>query len=199
MPQLRRIIAVAVFLPPISAAAQVIQLPSIHVFGVETTVVVPDRGSMPLAGDGYAARGSSRFGPLPTSRADGVESSARSLRASVQIHDRQAAEEALAARATGTPAVGAMAPRAGEFVGDLQSIDEIRRQKAAKAGASEQQTRALIAKARVAQQAGKPAVADIYYRSALRQASQPIRRQIEAERATAQREIGRAATQKFGK
>jgi hypothetical protein len=60
------IISLALAFPACTSQAQVIQqqtvqLPTFHYFGVQTTVVVPDRGSIPLGGVTYGGSMRTRF------------------------------------------------------------------------------------------------------------------------------------------
>lgn len=67
-----------------------VQLPTFRVFSVNTTVSVPDRGSVYLGGVNRTAEGSTRRGVplLPnTNRSFGKETSTSGVRASAYIHD----------------------------------------------------------------------------------------------------------------
>ena len=99
------------------AAQQVIQLPTYDIFGVSTTVVVPDGGSILLGGVNRSAYGSTTRGVpglskvpganrLFTNRAIGRETSSTTASVTVQIHDFQAMDEALLAEARGRTADG---------------------------------------------------------------------------------------------
>ncbi len=91
-----------------SASAQqpgtAVQLPTFSFFGVNTTVSVPDRGSVYMGGVNRAASARNEFGtPLLPFRpfkntAIGSERSASSIRVSVFIHDFEAMEAELLSR-----------------------------------------------------------------------------------------------------
>ena len=100
------IATVVVLFASSAATAQTVQLPEYRVFGVNTTVSVPDRGSALLGGIGTARSGSvSRGvpfgsaipGPLFRSRGIGREVGSSTARVTAWIHDFEAMEEDLAA------------------------------------------------------------------------------------------------------
>jgi hypothetical protein len=97
---------VSVVLTTIPAAAQnAVQLPTLSSFRTNTTVSVPDRGSVYTGGINRAADGRSEFGAplLPfRNRSIGSERSASSVWTSVYIHDFQAMDEALLSQARGS-------------------------------------------------------------------------------------------------
>jgi len=74
-----------------------VQLPTFHVFGVSTTVLVPDRGSAYLGGVNSARRGGQQFGP--GNRAYGRTTSAGGVSASATIIDLGEMDRALLAEA----------------------------------------------------------------------------------------------------
>ena len=76
-----------------------VQLPTFEYFGVSTTVVVPDRGSMYLGGVNRSSLGSSQFGPGLGNRAIGRASSAGGLSISATIIDHDEIDRALLAEA----------------------------------------------------------------------------------------------------
>ena len=55
------------------ASAQTIQLPSVHVFSADTTVIAPDSGQSWVAGEKRASSGANRFRGVPPQRAAGTE------------------------------------------------------------------------------------------------------------------------------
>ena len=91
------------------ARAQVVQLPSQHVFGSSGSVVVPDGGTADLGGIGRSSQGSmqSGFGPL-SNRASGGAVGGSSMSVSVRIIDLEALDEAILAGAS--PRVSAATP-----------------------------------------------------------------------------------------
>ena len=79
-----------------------VQLPTFHQFGVSTTVVVPDRGSIYLGGVNRASRGRSRFGPgIPGlgNRGLGRTSLSAGVSVSATIIDHDEIDRALLAEA----------------------------------------------------------------------------------------------------
>ena len=89
-----------------AAGQTTVQLPTFHVFGASTTVMVPDRGSVYLGGVDRSLAGSSRFSPtlggqLPSlhNRGFGRERTAAGLAVSATIIDHQAIDRALLAEA----------------------------------------------------------------------------------------------------
>ncbi len=77
------------------ALAQTIQLPSFNNVGVNTTVIVPDRGSAYLGGSRRAGSNWSSFGALPRTRGWGIRRQASGMSVSARIHDPRAADAAL--------------------------------------------------------------------------------------------------------
>ena len=172
---------------PTGAAAQVIQLPSFHSFSVDTTVVVPDSGPRPLAGQKRARAGSSRFGPAAAQHAGGIDRQATGAAALATIHDPRQADAAILQRAQALrtkrpPTPVAAEPTTAAASDPLpKSLAEIERQRAERSGTAGREALALVAKARAALAAGKPAVANIYYARARKQASGSLGQQIDAE------------------
>lgn len=74
---------------PFPVAAQVIQVqqPVVRQFGVDTAVVVPDRGSTFLGGVSRTAAARQTYGPWPWGTALGFERSHSFLETHVWIHD----------------------------------------------------------------------------------------------------------------
>ena len=91
-----------------AAHAQVVQLPSVDVFSVDTVVSVPDRGSMFLGGVRSHAGGKATAGPLRSGTAWGQASSASSASAHVWIHDFEAMDAELLAQ--GRPTASSSGP-----------------------------------------------------------------------------------------
>jgi len=172
----------AVSLP--TAGAQVLQLPAFSSSGVDTTVVVPDRGTALLSGGGRAAAGLSTFGGLPRARGWGVSRQAYSSGVSVWVHDHRAhdqgvADRSLQAPASPTPAMASGAQAA--FDPAPVSAAALAASRADNAAARDNHARTLLTKGRQARQSGKTAVAEIYLRAAAREASGALREQIQAE------------------
>jgi hypothetical protein len=167
-------------LPP--AGAQVVQLPAFSTTGVDTTVVVPDRGAALLSGGGRAAAGLSTFGGVPRARGWGVSRQAYSNSVSVWIHDHQAHDRAVAERAKHSQAPPALVSGAAAAVDPAAvSAAELADRRAVATAMRDKHARMLFDKSRAARQAGKTAVAEIFLRAAVREASGALGKQIEAE------------------
>ncbi len=85
-------------------AQNAVQLPTLSSFRTNTTVSVPDRGSVYTGGINRASSGRNEFGTplLPLrNRSIGSERSASSVWTSVYIHDFEAMDEALLSQARG--------------------------------------------------------------------------------------------------
>jgi hypothetical protein len=169
------------------AGAQAVQLPSFSFFGVDTSVMAPDRGSAYIGGVRRVSSGSTAFGPgLGPRRAIGSSTSASQLRAKATIHDFAAHDEAHneallgnlqsspdTAPARGDESSAARAPRG--------SLAEARRQYAAELAANDEAAQDTLAKARKSASDGKLGAARIFYKMAARDASADLRRKIERE------------------
>lgn len=180
----------------IFAQGAVVQLPSYSTFGVNTSVSVPDRGSVSLGGIGRSSIGSTAFGPSAGLRNRGfgrnLSGSVTSVRAT--IHDFDALDRATLERATDPR----MAPRslvaadqarrltaarqssAGQVPG---SVAEARRQRAAEEVAGETEVAQDLKHARDAAAAGKTRVAAMFYKAAARHATGARKLQVEREAA----------------
>lgn len=66
---------------------QTVQLPTFHYFGVSTTVVVPDRGTIPLGGVTYSSMGRTRFDRVGNSYGRSFDSVGLSMSATIIDHD----------------------------------------------------------------------------------------------------------------
>lgn len=170
------------------AFAQTIQLPSVHVFSVDTTVIVPDSGQAWVAGDKRASSGTNRFGGIGPQRATGIERQATGAAVVAKIHDPQQADQALLEQAKAGRAKlasGQAAPKAELALTPsdpgLRSVADIQRQRAQQAAGQKRETLALVEKARQAGSEGKASTAALYYRTASRQATGSLKQQIDAE------------------
>jgi hypothetical protein len=170
------------------ALGQTIQLPSVHTFSVETTVIVPDSGRSRAASDKRAAVGANRFGGVPFQRAAGVERQAVGAAVVAKIHDPEEADRAtldgaktLRAKATSatTPTRVDLTLRANDP--GLKSLAEIKRERVRQAAELARETLALVEKARDAQAEGRSSAAALYYRTASRQATGALKQQIDAQ------------------
>jgi hypothetical protein len=177
------------------ARGQVVQLPSITTFGSDTTVLVPDRGTMSLGGNSTARAGSNSFSGLPPQRGIGIDRSASGLSVTARIHDMQELDRELLEAAPARAPLGASAPRATRAAGDaaLPSVAEIRRQRAASAAPPEREISALVERARAARATGKSSLARTYYDMAARRATGASYEQIVAERRALGQAQGKAA------
>lgn len=77
-----------VHLPAAHAQRLTVQEPTLETFGVATTVSVPDRGRMHVAGSGRSASSRSMFGPIRSGTNMGLASQAAGLGVGVRIHDK---------------------------------------------------------------------------------------------------------------
>lgn len=76
-----------------------VQLPTWHVFGVSTTVLVPDRGTLVLGGVNRGTRGSQNFGPGFRNRSYNRSGTAGTVSVSATIIDHAEIDRALFAEA----------------------------------------------------------------------------------------------------
>lgn len=82
------------------ALAQItVQQPQVQVFGLDTSVSVPDRGGIYLGGVNQGAIGSQTYGPFWWGSSLGWSYSATNASAHVWIHDLQAMDRAILAEA----------------------------------------------------------------------------------------------------
>jgi hypothetical protein len=182
--------------------AAVVQLPSYSTFGLNTSVSVPDRGSVSLGGIGRSSIGSTAFGPSLGLRNRGfgrnLSGSVTSVRAT--IHDFDALDRAMLERATDPPMAprslgaaeltrrrltGARQSSAGQVPG---SVAEARRQRAAEEVAGETEVSQDLKHARHAAAAGKTHVAAMFYKAAARHATGARKLQVEREAAALDRQ-----------
>ena len=80
--------------------AQTVQLPTMRVFSLDTTVAVPDQGSAYLGGIGRSAQSSSSRGPLSTGRAYGSSTTQGTARVSASIIDLEELDRELRVQTT---------------------------------------------------------------------------------------------------
>lgn len=158
----------------VSHGQTVVQLPTFHQFTVSTTVVVPDSGAGFAAGIGRSASGSSRRG-LPGlgmpgvrpsgNRAVGRADAAGGLGIHAQIHDHDAIDRPLLGQVHRNRPL----PRSSVnplLAGPSSSLAEIRKGRADREQVISEEGRALLARGREAEAAGKVSVARQYYRMA---------------------------------
>ncbi len=77
----------AVRLPAAQAQNLTVQEPTLETFGVGTTVSVPDRGRISVAGSGRSAASRSSFGPLRSGTNIGLSNQASGLSVGATVHD----------------------------------------------------------------------------------------------------------------
>ncbi len=168
--------------------AQTVQLPSFSSFGVDTTVIVPDRGAASLGRNSRMATGGTDVNGIPRQRAIGLNRQTGGQQVMAQIHDPREADAALLNQAGGPRAAGkgravpssASAPRAGTDQA-LGSVVELERRRAESQSSAQREAYAAFEKGRQAQAAGKNSVAAVYYRTAAKLADATLRQAIDAE------------------
>jgi hypothetical protein len=190
-------------LSALAQAPAVVQLPSFSTFGVNTSVSVPDRGSIPLAGVGRASTGSTAYGPSAGrgNRAAGSNLSTSRSSARASIHDTEALDRDTLARAKGSQSgrtanisadptrrlASARQSSAGEVPSG--SVADARRQRATEAAAGQAEAVANWKRAREAAAAGKTSLAAVLYRLAAKQSSGELKSKIEKEAAALAKEV----------
>ena len=183
-----------------------VQLPTYSFFSTNTTVSVPDRGSVYLGGVTRAATGRNEFGTplLPfRNRSFGTERSVTGTWVSVYIHDFEAMDEQLLSQPTAFrsrpqpggapgPAPGLAAdtknvwqPRPGATQSGsggptAKSVAQLRAERLREQQAREQEAREWLERGRRAEASGKANVARVYYRMAARRATADLKDQIAA-------------------
>lgn len=169
-----------------------VQLPSFSYFGVDTSVSVPDRGSISLDGVGRSSMGSTAFGPVlgPRSRSFGRQMSASSTTVHATIHDFDAMDRQLldrqllgqAQKSYGKSPRAATRTSRGEVssadAGPAGSVAEARRMYAAERSAQERDAMKYMDQAERAAARGKPQVARVLYQMAERRASGELKAEI---------------------
>jgi hypothetical protein len=173
--------------PAVAQLPATVQLPSFSYFGVDTSVSVPDRGSMSLGGVGRSSTGSTAFGPVlgPRSRSFGRQMSASSTTVHATIHDfdamdRQLLDQArksyrISPRAATSTARGEASSAAA---GPAGSVAEARRMYAAERSAQDRDALGYMDQAERAAARGKPQVARVLYQMAERRASGELKAEI---------------------
>lgn len=173
--------------PAVAQLPATVQLPSFSYFGVDTSVSVPDRGSMSLGGMGRSSMGSTAFGPVlgPRSRSFGRQMSASSTTVHATIHDFDAMDRQLLDQARKSYVIS---PRAATrtardeassaAAGPAGSVAEARRMYAAERSAQERDAVKYMDQAERAAARGKPQVARVLYQMAERRASGELKTEI---------------------
>lgn len=183
-----------------SGANVTIQLPNFSVFGVNTSVLVPDSGPSPLARERQARYSRSMYrGGFNPQRAIGAQRRAAAASATAQIHDPQATDATIlrAARSRrtnwlrgSTSKFDRPPPPSGA---GLQSVADIVRQRALAEAADNREAQSLLDKARQASSDGKNGVAAIYYGMAAKKAAGQLHQDIESEARKLKAAAARAA------
>lgn len=193
------------------ALGQAVQLPTIQVFSVDTTVSVPDGGGIVLGGvsraaDGSASRGLPLAGRLGGNRALGSERGHAGMSLHATIIDNHELDQAVLAEAAalrgGKPVETGLArslpepapvasSSAARTVG-VSSLAALRAQNAAADEAQQEEARAYLAKAEAAAAAGKTAVARSFYLLAHRRATGDLAKQVQSRLAALQQPVPRS-------
>ena len=201
-----------------------VQLPTYHVFGTTTTVVVPDRGSAYLGGVNRSLRGQNRFGaPLPVwgNRGFGQASSAAGISARATLIDHDKLDRALLAAAArsrgaqfdvlGRPVGQAsrklpatLGNRTARTLGQGSTAQTHQLPGAARRGAAAETRRAAtyMRRGRQAEADGQPHVAKVFYQRASRHGDATLKQRAESrlahleKAATADKKRGRSSFSK---
>ena len=171
----------------IAQPATTVQLPSFSYFTVNTTVSVPDRGGVSLAGtnragDAVRTRG---FGPLGI-RSIASDRAANNVSVTATILDMAELDAQALAGAARRGEVDSDDARAELLTRDVKqepapdSVAAIRAQNAAAAVARVSEAAGYLAKAQEAEAAGKKSVAKIFYQMAARRDTGAIKQVAEA-------------------
>jgi hypothetical protein len=165
---------------PQPQVATTVQLPTFSVFTVQTTVSVPDGGTMSLGGIGRGADSGVNRGPI-RNRALGSARSASGVSISATIIDTEEIDRALLAEAAAKrefAADAATAKRAADLSKSVARVDDraalpgsvaaIRQRNAAAAEEQAAELAGYFAQASQAEAEGKLAVAKIYYQMVAR-------------------------------
>lgn len=152
----------------ISPLATTVQLPEYSMFGVNTSVSVPDSGGAFLGGVNRGQMGANQNGPLPSNRSSGASRSATGASVKASVHDFAAMDEQLLG---GNGSVAKSAPPAAKDTSSaaraVASVAEARRQHEAEQSAGDDASQQYLAKARQAEEDGKLNLAKAYYQLAL--------------------------------
>ena len=91
----RKMLIVLMLFTSVSFAQQAVQQPVVGVTSLNTTVVVPDRGTVYLGGVSSGQFGRNQYGPFRSGTSSGYSLQSTSVSTSVYIHDLQAMDEAI--------------------------------------------------------------------------------------------------------
>lgn len=174
-------------LPATAQLPTTVQLPSYSTFGVDTSVSVPDRGSMSLGGVGRSSSGGAAFGPSlgPRSRGYGRQTSARSATDHARVYDldaldRQTLDQAQKSygKLPGSARRAARADASSATEGPKGSVAEARRLHDAEQAGQQRDALKYLDQADRAAARGKPQVARVLYQMAERRASGELKAEI---------------------
>lgn len=167
-----------------------VQLPEFSYFSVDTSVLVPDRGTAYLGGIGRSSSGSTTRGtpPIPfKNRATGHSAGASSTTIGAWIHDFQAMDEALLKQAAQRNFSEFECVRVRPYPvaqsapdNTLVSAEEHAKRHADKQDEQQLEAQRHFEKAQSLVAAGKPGVAKIYFQMALRRAEGSLKAEIAA-------------------
>ncbi|HWA99033.1 MAG TPA: hypothetical protein VG713_11100 [Pirellulales bacterium] len=158
----------------VAQAPTTIQLPTFQFFTAQTTVNIPDRGSVAIAGGntrGAAAWGNGAM-TWPSQRATGISGGATSITAHATIHDFEAIDAALL-RQTATPQPPPM-PRS-PVAPSLAQINQLRESERA---ARQRDMADYLSRAQTAEREQQLGAARIWYQMAARRADPAAQAQI---------------------
>jgi hypothetical protein len=167
-------------------APTTVQLPTFHVFTVQTTVSVPDRGGMALGSISRGADGRVTLGPLGN-RSSGGSRGASGVSATATIIDNHEIDKAILAsgRATASDRASAKAApiaahvRTSAAAAPAGSVAAIRQQNLEMADERNAGLANLYANGQKAEAGGKASLARAYYGMVARQACGELKQQAE--------------------
>jgi hypothetical protein len=174
----------------------VVQLPSISMFGVNTSVSAPDRGSVSLGGLGRSSSGSTAYGSgLSGNRSFGSSLSTTNTSAHARVHDFDALDRDTLDRAQrnrsnttkmSSAGTGHLAASRQSTAGRVPpgSVAEARLLRAADRQREDAEAVANLKRAHDARAAGKTSVAAMFYKLAARQATGDLKKQVDKEAAS---------------
>jgi hypothetical protein len=166
-----------------SGANVTLQLPSFSTVGVNTSVLVPDSGAAPFAAHRQAAYGRTTYRGLNPQQAIGAQRAAAVASVSAQVHDLRKIDEEILHNARSRRANWVRGSTAARPLGSadpaLLSVAEIERRHGLPDPVANREATALVEKAQLAQATGKPRVAALYYKLALKRATGPLKDEIE--------------------
>ncbi len=162
-----------------SAYGQVVQLPTLNTFSMDTSVMVPDRGTMSLGGNGYGAYGSSQRGPLPIGPNYGSTRSAAGVSVSATIIDLNELDRLIRSQANSSQAAVDLSPAKSTVskfrhtnkgiptrVPDYAYLMQLSSMDAQPVESSLDDTRYYLSLAEVARQRGQWASVELFYKLA---------------------------------